>query len=54
MKNKNQVGIRMKNLENFNGKKLGFGCMRLPVIDGDMERIDDELFCKMIDSFMEQ
>lgn len=44
----------MKVLENFNEKKLGFGCMRLPVVDGDMERIDDELFCKMIDSFMEQ
>lgn len=44
----------MKTLENFEGKKLGFGCMRLPVIDGDMERIDDELFCKMVDSFMEQ
>ena len=44
----------MSSLANFNEKKLGFGCMRLPVVDGDMERIDDELFCKMIDSFMEQ
>ena len=44
----------MKELANFNEKKLGFGCMRLPVIDGDMERIDDELFCKMVDAFMEQ
>ncbi|MBR2402234.1 MAG: aldo/keto reductase [Lachnospiraceae bacterium] len=44
----------MKELANFNEKKLGFGCMRLPVIDGDMERIDDELFCKMVDTFMEQ
>jgi len=44
----------MKELANFNEKKLGFGCMRLPVIDGDMERIDDALFCKMIDTFMEQ
>ncbi len=44
----------MKELANFNEKKLGFGCMRLPVIDGDMERIDDELFCKMVDTFMEK
>jgi len=44
----------MKELANFNEKKLGFGCMRLPVVDGDMERIDDELFCKMVDAFMEQ
>ena len=44
----------MKELANFKEKKLGFGCMRLPVIDGDMERIDDELFCKMVDTFMEQ
>lgn len=35
-------------------KKLGFGCMRLPVIDGDTENIDDTLFCRMIDSYMEQ
>ena len=44
----------MKELANFNEKKLGFGCMRLPVIDGDMERIDDELVCKMVDTYMEQ
>lgn len=44
----------MGDLANFKEKKLGFGCMRLPVINGDMEQIDDELFCKMIDSYMEQ
>lgn len=44
----------MGDLTNFKEKKLGFGCMRLPVINGDMECIDDELFCKMIDTFMEQ
>lgn len=44
----------MRELANFNEKKLGFGCMRLPVIDGDMERIDDAVFCKMVDTFMEQ
>lgn len=35
-------------------KKLGFGCMRLPVLNGDNEQIDDAQFCKMIDSFLEQ
>lgn len=35
-------------------KKLGFGCMRLPVLDGDVEKIDDTTFCRMIDSYMEQ
>lgn len=44
----------MKRLADFHEKKLGFGCMRLPVIDGNTEVIDDELFCKMIDCFMEQ
>ena len=44
----------MSDLANFKEKKLGFGCMRLPVVNGDMEQIDDELFCKMIDTFMEQ
>ena len=44
----------MGNLADFREKKLGFGCMRLPVVDGDIEKIDEEQFCKMIDSFMEQ
>lgn len=44
----------MGNLAEFKEKKLGFGCMRLPVVDGDMERIDEEQFCKMVDTFMEQ
>ena len=35
-------------------KKLGFGCMRLPILDGDVERIDDEAFCRMIDTYLEQ
>lgn len=34
-------------------KKLGFGCMRLPVVNGDVEQIDDAQFCKMVDHFME-
>ncbi len=32
------------------GKKLGFGCMRLPMKDGE---IDNEEFCAMIDAFIE-
>ena len=35
-------------------KKLGFGCMRLPVLNGDTTQIDDEQFCKMVDTFIEQ
>ena len=35
-------------------KKLGFGCMRLPVTDGSTENINDAAFCEMIDSYIEQ
>lgn len=35
-------------------RKLGFGCMRLPVIDGDNEKIDYEAFKKMIDHYMSE
>ena len=31
-------------------KKLGFGCMRLPMIEG---KVDNATFCQMIDTFME-
>lgn len=44
----------MENLKNLMPKKLGFGCMRLPVVNGETDRIDDEAFCKMIDAYMEQ
>lgn len=44
----------MSNLKEKMPKKLGFGCMRLPVIDGRTETIDDEAFCKMIDAYIEQ
>lgn len=30
--------------------KLGFGCMRLPMIDGE---IDKDAMCKMVDLFIE-
>ncbi len=44
----------MKELQDKISKKLGFGCMRLPVRGEEMEQIDDELFCKMIDTFLAQ
>lgn len=44
----------MSNLKEQMPKKLGFGCMRLPVLDGRTEAIDDEAFRKMIDAYIEQ
>ena len=44
----------MGSLKDFKEKKLGLGCMRLPVLDNDAEKIDEAYVCKMIDSFMEQ
>ncbi|MCD7708742.1 MAG: aldo/keto reductase [Clostridiales bacterium] len=35
-------------------KKLGFGCMRLPVLDGKDDNIDEAAFCRMVDKFMER
>ena len=32
-------------------KKLGFGCMRLPMVNG---KVDEPQFCKMIDRFIEE
>jgi predicted aldo/keto reductase-like oxidoreductase len=38
-----------------NNKKLGFGCMRLPVTDAsDMTSIDMEQMCTMVDTFLEK
>lgn len=35
-------------------KKLGFGCMRLPLMDSDdPTSIDMEQFCRMADQFIE-
>lgn len=35
-------------------KKLGFGCMRLPIIGDKTENIDFDTFSKMVDTFMGQ
>lgn len=43
----------MENSE-FGKKKLGFGCMRLPMLGGADGNVDFEQFNQMIDCFMEQ
>lgn len=36
-------------------KKLGFGCMRLPITDqNNQTSVDFKQFCDMVDSFIEQ
>jgi len=47
-------GCAMEDLRQLMPKKLGFGCMRLPILEGRTEQIDDAAFCRMIDSYMEQ
>ena len=44
----------MEDLKEMMPKKFGFGCMRLPVVGGNNEEIDDAAFCRMIDRYMEQ
>lgn len=44
----------MSDLKEIMQKKLGFGCMRLPLLDGNAENIDEEAFCRMIDSYLAQ
>lgn len=44
----------MSDLKETMQKKLGFGCMRLPLLDGNAENIDEEAFCRMIDSYLAQ
>lgn len=40
---------------NMSAKKLGFGLMRLPLLDGnDPTSIDKEQVCKMVDTFLER
>lgn len=33
-------------------KKLGFGLMRLPLINGEFDRIDKEMLCRMVDLYL--
>lgn len=35
-------------------KKLGFGCMRLPMIGGAEGKVDHNEFCRMVDLYMEK
>ena len=34
-------------------KKLGLGCMRFPVLEGDSKQIDKQAVCRMFDAFLE-
>lgn len=44
----------MNKEKRINMKKLGFGAMRLPLIDNeDKKSIDSETLCKMVDKFIE-
>ena len=39
----------------MNAKKLGFGCMRLPLVDPTNDSgVDYELLCKMVDTYLER
>lgn len=44
----------MSDLKEIMQKKLGFGCMRLPLLDGNAGNIDEQAFCRMIDSYLAQ
>lgn len=35
-------------------KKLGFGLMRLPLINGEFDRIDKEMLCSMVDLYLDR
>lgn len=48
------IAIKMNDLIKLMNKKLGFGCMRLPVLNGKTQDINDDVFCRMIDTYMEQ
>lgn len=45
---------KMSEIKEMFSKKLGFGCMRLPIVGEDNTKIDDEAFKKMVDSYLEQ
>lgn len=47
--------MKRQEAKKMSGKKLGFGCMRLPLVNpDDPKSIDMELMCQMVDAFLER
>ncbi len=44
----------MSEIKELFSKKLGFGCMRLPIVGEDTTKIDEDVFRKMVDHYLEQ